>query len=116
MIYTGAIEPWGTEAIHNDFLNMWVSYGTLALLLYLWLYVAILRNFINSYRSSKNQFIRGLSVGLAAALIAYAVNAFYHNLMDTIPLLWILAGFSLAVAKLAIRGTTSVKMSVQARH
>jgi len=34
-------------------------------------------------------------------VMAYIVNAFSHNLMDSVPLMWILAGFSIAVAKLA---------------
>ncbi len=93
----------GTEAPHNDFLNVWVSYGTLALVAYIGLFIAILRNFLTSYKVSKRRFIKGLSLGLAAALVAYGVNAFYHNLMATIPLLWILGGFSLATTKLALQ-------------
>ena len=96
----------GNEKIHNDFLSVWVSYGTLALVAYLWLFIAVLRNFIYAYKPSTNRrFIRGLSVGLAAALVAYGANAFYHNLMTTMPLFWILAGFSLATAKLAQKKT-----------
>ena len=95
----------GNEPIHNDYLHMWVSYGTLALIAYVWLYIAILQNFLNSRRISKSRFVRGLSLGLAAAVVAYAVNAFYHNMMATLPLLWILAGFSLATSKLASNET-----------
>jgi putative inorganic carbon (HCO3(-)) transporter len=101
----------GNEEIHNDFLKVWVSYGTLALVAYLWLFVVILRNFLDSYHMSKRRFIKGLSIGLAAALVAYGVNAFYHNLMTTMPLFWILAGFSLTTAKLAREKTRpQVKM------
>jgi O-antigen ligase len=91
----GNIEP------HNDFLMVWVSYGTPALLAYLWLIVAVLRNFLYAYRESDKRFIKGLSAGLAAALVAYGVNAFYHNVLSTLPLFWILAGLSVATAKLA---------------
>jgi O-antigen ligase len=93
----------GTEEPHNDFVMIWVSYGTLALAAYLWLYFAILRNFYVSFRKSKNRFIKGLSIGLAGALITYIVNSFYHNLLVTLPLFWILAGFSLVVMRLAAR-------------
>ena len=93
----------GSEAVHNDFLGMWVSYGTLALIAYVWLYFVVLRNLLDSYRSSKDSFIKGLSVGLAAALVAYAANSFYHNTMATFPLFWILAGFSVVIAKLALK-------------
>jgi O-antigen ligase len=101
----------GSEAIHNDFLNVWVSYGTLALAAYLWLFVAILRNFLDSYQMSRRRFIKGLSLGLAAALVGYGVNAFYHNLMTTMSLLWILAGFSLVTAKLALKRKGQAQIS-----
>jgi O-antigen ligase len=92
----------GNEGVHNDFLNTWVCYGTLALAAYLWLFFAILHRFLKSYQMSGQRFIKGLSIGLAAAVIAYSVNAFYHNLEDTLPLFWILAGFSLVTFKLAL--------------
>jgi O-antigen ligase len=103
----------GSEELHNDFLKMWVSYGTFALLTYVWLYVAVLRNCVNSYHMSKRAFIKGLSVGLGAALVAYGINSFYHNCLQTFPLLWIIVGFSLATSKLALmEGNTEVREQV----
>ncbi len=92
----------GSDAVHNDFLKMWVSYGTLALVALLWLCVAILRNLLDCYRASPSSFIKALALGLAAGLVAYLANAFYHNCLQTLPLLWILAGFSIAIAKVAL--------------
>jgi len=91
----------GNDAPHNDFLNIWVSYGTLALIVYIWIFFAVMRNFLDSYRLTRSKFIKGLAVGFAAALIAYGINAFYHNLIATMSLFWILAGFSLAISKIA---------------
>ena len=91
----------GNEEVHNDFLDIWVSYGTIALIIYLWIIFAVLRNFLYAYRTSNSRFVIGLSLGLAAGLIAYLVNSFYHNCLQTLPFFWILAGFSMAVAKLA---------------
>ncbi len=97
----GNVEP------HNDFLTVWVSYGTPALAVYLWLFVAVLRNLFNAYQISNQRVIKGLSVGLAAGLIAYMCNAFYHNCIAAMPLFWILAGFSIVTVKLAlVRGNT----------
>jgi O-antigen ligase len=93
----GSVEP------HNDFIMVWACYGTPALLVYLWLLITIIYNFRDSYRASKKRFIKGLSIGLAAGLVAYLVNAFYHNCMAAMPLLWIMAGFSAATAKLALK-------------
>jgi O-antigen ligase len=116
--YEGAIDPalleyegeryysyrtLGSELPHNDFLNVWVSYGTLALLVYVWVFFVVVGNLADSYRISRNRFIKGISAGLVAALVVYGVNAFYHNLMITLPLLWILAGLSLAASKLATK-------------
>ena len=122
--YTDAVDPalikweedryWsyrtlGSVSIHNVFLNMWVSYGTIALIVFLWIILAVLRNFLDSFRTSNQRFIRGLAIGLAAGLVAYVVNAFYHNLQAEFPLFWIIAGFSVATAKLAANSTGQVQ-------
>ncbi len=99
----------GSEPPHNDFINFWLSYGTPALIVFIWIFLMVARNFIYSYRISRNSFLRGLSIGLAAALVAYGINAIYHNVMATIPLFWILAGFSLAVSKLGYGGKARSK-------
>jgi O-antigen ligase len=91
----------GTVAIHNDYLNMWVSYGIVALIAFIWIMLAVLRNLIDSYSMSSQPFIKGLSLGLIGGLITYTVNAFYHNLLTEFSLLWIIAGFSMALVKLA---------------
>jgi O-antigen ligase len=93
----------GSVPPHNDFLNIWVSYGTPALIIFIALFILFMHNFINSFQISANGFIKGLSIGLAAALIAYGVNAFYHNALAAISLFWILGGLSVTVTKLAIQ-------------
>jgi O-antigen ligase len=101
----------GSEAPHNDFLGVWVRYGTLAFIVYLWIMMVALRNFLYSYRASKQRFIKGLSIGLAAGLIVYMVNAFYHNCLQTYSLFWILTGFSVATAKLAAKKKVQIPIS-----
>jgi O-antigen ligase len=105
----------GTTEPHNDFLNIWLSYGTIALALYIWLHFAIMRNFFESFRASKRRFIKGISLGLAGALVTYVANSFYHNISNTLPLLWILAGLSLAVLKLTIEKKTARKENAPTR-
>ncbi len=97
----GVGEVLGKEEAHNDFIRVWVSYGTPALLAYLWVFFNLFRNFYRGYRRSTEPFLKALAIGGFAALMAYIVNAFTHNLMDSVPLLWILAGFSIAILKLA---------------
>ena len=101
----------GSTQPHNDYLNMWLSYGTPVLIVYLWFFAAILTRFLDTSRKTKNRFIKGISIGLAAALVTYSINAFYHNLIITLPLLWILAGFSLAVGKLAFKEKNKARMA-----
>jgi O-antigen ligase len=105
----------GSTQPHNDYLNVWLSYGTPALLVFLWLLNVILRSFLNSARNTKDRFIRGLAFGMAAALITYAINAFYHNMLMTLPLLWILAGFSLAVGKLVLKSKVKPALESKAK-
>jgi O-antigen ligase len=91
----------GQEQPHNDFLRVWLSFGTPALVVYLVIFFGIFRNFYRGYKDATKKFLRALSLGCFAALIAYIVNAAMHNLMDSVPLLWILAGLSIAVLKVA---------------
>jgi O-antigen ligase len=89
----------GNQKPHNDFLMIWVSYGTIALAVYIWFFFSVLRNCLNSARTTNKRFVRGLAIGLAAGLVSYTANSFYHNLLAGMPLLWIIAGFSVALAK-----------------
>jgi len=91
----------GNDEPHNDFVTTWLSYGSIALAVFFWIHLLIIRNYMIAYRTAKNRFVKGLAVGLAAAFITYVANSFYHNLLATLPLLWILAGFSLVTVKLA---------------
>jgi O-antigen ligase len=91
----------GQEQPHNDFLRVWLSFGTPALVAYLAIFVGIFRNFYRGYKEATKRFLKALALGCFAALIAYIVNAAMHNLMDSVPLLWILAGLSIAVVKVS---------------
>jgi putative inorganic carbon (HCO3(-)) transporter len=97
----------GKDAPHNDFLRVWAYYGTPALIVYIWFHFALISSCASTFRKSKNRLIKGLALGLAAALVTYVVNSFYHNVSSTLPIIWILAGFSLVVAKLAAREKTA---------
>jgi O-antigen ligase len=102
MATLGAGADLGRYPAHDDFITVWASFGTPALLAYLWIFVAIFRNFFESYRKSSTPFLRGLSLGCFGALAAYIVNALTHNVMDNSMLFWILGGFSIATTKLAL--------------
>jgi O-antigen ligase len=84
---------------HNDFLNVWVSWGFFALLLYIALVCAVAFNFIQVYRTADDPVIRGLGMGGFAALVAYITNSLFHNFFEGSLAFWIIAGFSLVLPK-----------------
>ncbi len=97
----GAGSLLGRNQVHNDFLNIWLSFGTPAFLLFLFFFGTIFYNFIEAFRRLGSPFLKGLSLGCAGAVAGYADNAFFHNVMDSSALLFILAGLSLALSRLA---------------
>ena len=107
-VSSGLLETQGAGAVlgvyepHNDFLNVWLSFGTLALIAFVWLWVSIFVNFVRSYRQSSNNFITGLALGCIGALAGLCVNSFLHNIMDSQLFLWILGGLSIAAYNLVL--------------
>lgn len=86
---------------HNDFIFLAACYGIPTLIVYIVLVVLVLLLLLNSHRITRIPFIKGFSIGLIGALIAYLVNAYYHNCLGSLPLFWVLVGFALSAAKLA---------------
>jgi len=97
----GAGDILGREKVHNDFLNIWLSFGTLALILFLILLGAVFWNFIEAFRRASGPFLKAFSLGCAGAVAGYAATAFLHNVMDTSAQLFIFAGLSLALTRMA---------------
>lgn len=89
----------GKEKPHNDVLDVWVSWGFFALMLYVALGVIVGLNFIHVYRNAADQVIRGLALGGLAALVAYETNSMFHNFIESSLAFWIIAGFSLVLPK-----------------
>ena len=92
---------------HNDFIMVWASFGTPALIAFIWLLVSIFRNFIYSHRHAKSPFIKSLAVGCACAVLAYVVNMSFHNILDSVFILWVLGGLSIVCANLALHESSS---------
>ena len=90
----------GEALPHNDFLNVWFSWGIAAFLAYLALFIGALVNCAVAARSP-DLLIRGLAIGTAGGLIAYGANSTLHNLLDNSAYLFIYAGLSVALARIA---------------
>lgn len=94
----------GKHQPHNDFMNVWLSWGIFALVAYVAMFTGALANFRLAARSD-DPLVRGVSVGCAGGLITYAVNSAFHNYMDSSTLLWMYAGLSVALVRLARAGS-----------
>jgi O-antigen ligase len=99
---TGAGRALGVYEAHNDFIGVFAASGIVALVAYLWLFIAVFRNFLDGYRHSRTRFLKALAIGCIGALAAYIVNAATHNVMATSQLIWLLCAFSIAINKVAL--------------
>lgn len=91
---------------HNDFLNVWLSFGSGALVLYLAMMFMSGKNYVDAFLQTGDPFLKGLSLGGLGALFAFAVNSSFHNLFDSTLTVWLLAGLSLALTKIVIADTS----------
>lgn len=94
---------YGTDGyIDNSWFSLWGETGTLGLAFYLWMYLALFTYSLRVYRRSRNDpFLRALSLGFAAAMIAVALNAFLATFLETRTLafyLWLYGGFVITLS------------------
>lgn len=95
---------YGTDGyIDNNWFSLWGETGTLGLVFYLWMYLALFIFSLRVYRKSKDDpFVRALSLGFAAAMIAVALNAFLATFLEVRTLafyLWLYGGFVVALSR-----------------
>lgn len=95
---------YGTDGyIDNNWFSLWGETGTIGLAFYLWMYGALFYYFLNIYRRSKDDpFLRALSLGVASAMIAVALNAFLATFLEVRTLafyLWLYCGFVVVLSQ-----------------
>jgi hypothetical protein len=108
----GGASALGQQEPHNDFWNIWLSWGIVALVIYIALLVATFRNLLIGARH-RDRFIRGLAIGCTGGLVAYCVNSAYHNSLDSSMSLWLYAGISIALARLAREDAAAMRRQLQ---
>jgi O-antigen ligase len=94
---------YGTDGyIDNNWFSLWGETGTIGLAFYLWMYLALFFFSLRLYRKSKDDsFVRAISLGFTAVMIAVALNAFLATFLETRTLafyLWLYGGFVIALA------------------
>ncbi len=104
----GARDVVGVYTPHNDLLNVWLSWGFFALLIYVVFSAVIGWNFYLAFAASADPFLRGMAMGGLAALIGYQANALFHNFLDATLALWVLGGISLLLLKLGEQAPRSL--------
>ena len=87
----------GTEgSIDNSWFSLWGESGTLGMIMYLWMYLTLFKYAIQTYKKSNESYVRAISIGFAAILIAVAFNALTSTVLEIRTLafyLWLYAGF-----------------------
>ncbi len=82
--------------IDNNWFSLWGETGTLGMIFFLWMYIALFRYAVRVGRSSTDGFTRALAFGFAGAMIAVALNAFLATFFEVRSLavyLWMFGGF-----------------------
>jgi len=82
-------------SLHSQYISTLVKSGLLGLLAFLWLLVSAFRLSVRLFRSTDDQFVRGISLGFACGLIALGtsgltVETFYYTIAASS--LWFVAG------------------------
>jgi hypothetical protein len=104
----GAGSALGQFEPHNDFINVWLSFGTGALFLYIWLFVLSIKNYFEVFFKTAEPLLKGLALGGVGAVVAFAANSFFHNLFDSTLTVWLMAGISLALSKVVLAESSVV--------
>ncbi|MCE5300907.1 MAG: tetratricopeptide repeat protein [Spirochaetia bacterium] len=100
------VEPHVELYTHNDFLQTAAENGFAGLGVYLWLFASILIMSIYKAFREQDEFMKNLSVGIAASAAAFLINGllnFPWRVASTVMLMWsILALFSLTEQKKSV--------------
>jgi O-antigen ligase len=74
---------YGTEGyIDNSWFALWGETGTLGLIFYAWMFWAMFRTALATWRGAHSQFARGLALGFAGCLVAVTFQAFLATYLE----------------------------------
>ena len=92
---------YGTEGyIDNNWMSLWGETGTLGIIFYAWLYLAMMLLAIKVARHSRTPLGRAIGVAYVGIAVEVWVNAFLATFLEIrtlAPYLWILAGFVVVI-------------------
>lgn len=113
--------PFSTDegkVLHNDFLRAFVEAGTVGLLAYLAVLLALAgaaRDCLRRTRGSPDSLARGVAVGFTACVAAYIVVSLAGNLISQVVVLWnFFAVAAVAMALCRVDGYTPIEIGPSA--
>lgn len=94
---------YGTDGyIDNNWFSLWGETGTLGLLFYVWIFVALFRMALATWREALDPSVRGLALGFMGCVVAVAFQAFLATYLEVRTLalyLWIYGAFIYVLAR-----------------
>lgn len=94
---------YGTEGyIDNNWFSVWGELGTLGLIFYVWMVIALGRIAYDTWQSARDQWTKGLALGYLGAVIAVSLQAFLGTYLEVRTLgiyLWLYGAFVFVMAR-----------------
>lgn len=94
---------YGTEGyIDNNWFALWGETGTLGLIFYMWMLLALARMALAVSRESKDPYVRGLALGYVGCVLAVSFQAFlatYFEVRTLALYLWLYGAFIYVLAR-----------------
>lgn len=92
---------YGTEGyIDNNWMSLWGETGTLGIILYAWLYIALMVVGVRVARHGRSALTRAVGAGYVGVSVAVGVNAFLATFLEIrtlAPYLWVWAAFMITL-------------------
>ena len=94
---------YGTDGyIDNNWFSLWGETGTLGMIFYAWMILALFRMALRTWRESHDPYVRGLALGYCGCVIAVMFQAFLATYLEVRTLalyLWLYGAFIYVLAR-----------------
>jgi len=93
-----ALYPYGVaDKTHNEYLQLWAELGIIGLGIFLWLIISYFNYGLKILRRIKDEYKRGIVIGLMGSIVAFLVDAIFWFPMHqpaNIVLFWLILGLT----------------------
>ena len=88
---------------HNMYLNVFVDYGLVGLLIFVAIYVVAINRFRAALKAAHDKYYQVLLLAMAAALLAFSIHGIVDFWIEALRVMWLFLGVAMAAANLAIK-------------